>query len=249
MKTTKIYDEDMKGFTRSYHSDFVENVNPIEYYKNLEKEVNIQTIKDILFMKNPLIASTLDESFFDRMANKFLGNTFEKTENIVLHENFIKLLLTNKKSEQKKLLRGMSINYEELVAMIFKSYEYGFLYSKYVFERLPNISPEKKKPLIAHKNNDNTITKVGYTDLTDGEIKSLIEQRKVIVSHFFAKDDLWHCFFGTYNSIRGKENWKDGQSHFHYISSGFGVRKEDFILSMKKGNYLSTSIHLDYVEE
>lgn len=249
MKTTKIYDDDMKGFTRAFYSDFVEDVNPVEYYKNLEIEMNIQTIKDILFMKNSLIASTLDEEFFKRMAEKHLGSQFEEAEKIVLNENLIKLFSTNKKSEQKKLLKGMSINSMELVALIFKSHEFGYSYSKYVHEKLPNISKGKKKPILATKNKDNSITKVGETDLSDGEIKNLIDQRKVIVSHFFVKGDFWHCIFGTYKSIYGRENWKDGQPHFHYISSAFGVTKEDFILSMKEGNYLSTSIHINYKQD
>ena len=46
----------------------------------------------------------------------------------------------------------------------------------------------------------------------------------------------------------GKENWKDGQPHFHYISSGFGISKNDFIESMRTGNYKSTSIHIDLLE-
>ena len=46
----------------------------------------------------------------------------------------------------------------------------------------------------------------------------------------------------------GKENWKNGQPHFHYISSGFGIFKDDFIESMRTGNYKSTSIHIDLLE-
>ena len=84
--------------------------------------------------------------------------------------------------------------------------------------------------------------------ITKGEVKNLIEQRKVIVSHFFDKDDNWHCFFTTYNSIGGKENHKGGQPHFHYISSAFGISREDFLESMKSGQYKSTSIHIDLLE-
>jgi hypothetical protein len=245
MKTSKIYDDDMSGFTRIYHSDFVENVNPIEYYKNSELEISIQSIKDNLYMKNPLLASMLDDDFFVQKA-KEIPSYYEDAEKINLHQNYITLFTTNKKSDQVKLLRGMSLNSLELIALIFKSYEYGYMYSKYLFEKLPSILPDKIKPIIARKDKNNNIHKVGDTNLKDGELKNLIEQRNAIVSHFFEKDGLWHCFFVTYNSLGGKENWNDGQPHFHYISSSFGVKKDDFVTSMKNGNYLSTSIHIPF---
>jgi hypothetical protein len=48
--------------------------------------------------------------------------------------------------------------------------------------------------------------------------------------------------------LSGKESWKNGQAHFHYISSAFGVSKEDFIESMRTGNYKATSIHIDLLD-
>ncbi len=116
------------------------------------------------------------------------------------------------------------------------------------FENLPNGLEGKKLPKLFHIKEDGTIHKVGETDLTDGELKNVIEHRKVIVSHFFEKDDFWHCFFLTYNSIGGKENWKNGQAHFHYISSSFGISKADFIESVRTGKYKSTSIHIDLLD-
>jgi hypothetical protein len=113
---------------------------------------------------------------------------------------------------------------------------------------LPGGLEGKKLPKLFHIREDGTIEKVGETDLTDGELKNVIEHRKVIVSHFFEKDDFWHCFFLTYNSIGGKENWKNGQAHFHYISSSFEISKADFIESMRTGKYKSTSIHIDLLD-
>ena len=84
--------------------------------------------------------------------------------------------------------------------------------------------------------------------MSDKQLKHIIEQRKVIVSHFFEKDDLWHCIFLTYKSIEGKENHNFGQPHFHYISSGFEISKQDFIESMKTGHYRTTNIHFDLLE-
>lgn len=39
----------------------------------------------------------------------------------------------------------MSLNPEELMSLIFKSYtDYGYLYSKYLFENIPNGFEDKK---------------------------------------------------------------------------------------------------------
>ncbi len=249
METNKIFDENRKGFTRVFSDEKVEKVNPIEYYKTYELEKRAIVLRDLLNLKNQFLTSQLDHSFFIKKAEETLVGFFEQFEQTKVHNNFLELLNTTRKKDQVNLLKGLTINPDELMSLIFKSYsDYGFLYSKYLFENLPNGMEGKKLPKLFHIKDDETIEKVGETDLTDGELKNVIEHRKVIVSHFFEKEDIWHCFFLTYNSIAGKENHNNGQPHFHYISSGFGISKEDFIESMRNGNYKSTSVHFDLLE-
>lgn len=246
MSTHKIYDENGQGFTRIFSMDKIENVNPIEYYKTYEIEKRATSLRDLLNTKNPFLTSQLDDEFFIKKAEETLEGFFEEFENTEVHENFLELLKTARKKDQVRLLRGMTLNPNELMAFIFKSYsEFGFLYSKYLFENLPHGLEGKRLPKLFHLKEDGTVEKVGETDLTDGELKNVIEHRKVIVSHFFEREDVWHCFFVTYNSLSGKENHKNGQPHFHYMSSGFGVSKKDFIESMRTGNYRATSVHFD----
>ncbi|MBN2634920.1 MAG: hypothetical protein JXR61_01525 [Prolixibacteraceae bacterium] len=249
MNTEKIFDENNKGFTRTFSMDKVEKVNPIEYFKNYEIEKTAILLRDLLNTKNPFLASLLDNDFFIKQAKNELTGFFEKFEQIEIHENFIKLLETTRKKDQIRLLKGLSLNPDQLMALIFKSYEcFGYLYSRYLFENLPNGLEGKKLPKLIHKHDDGTIEKVGETDLKDGELKNIIEHRKIIVSNFFEKNDIWHCFFITYNSIGRKENYKNGQPHFHYISSAFSISKEEFIESMQTGNYRATSIHVDLLD-
>jgi len=246
MEAKKIYEENGQGFTRIFSSDKVENVNPVAYYKKYELEKRAIVLRDLLNAKDANLATQLDDSFFIKQAEDSLDGFFEKFENTEIHENFYKLLETERKKDQINLLKGLSLNPDQLMSLIFKSHQiYGFLYSKYRFENLPNGLEQRKLPTLIQLNEDSSIKKIGDTDLTDGELKNLIEHRKVIVSHFFEKGDTWHCFFTTYNSIGGKENWKNGQAHFHYISSAFGISKTDFIESMRTGKYKSTSIHID----
>lgn len=249
--TEKIEDEGGNGFYRVFWDDKVEKVNPIKYYKNLVLNQRATTYRDFLEMKDPLLAEKLSDDFYIQLAGQRLSEEkfWETKEQIKVPENFLKLLKTRRKKEQASLLKGLSINLDQLIALIFKSYnDYGYLYSRYRFENLPKDLASKKKPKVADISEDGVIKTIGETDLTDGQVKNMLEQRKVIIAHLFDKDDDWHCLFITYNSIAGKENWKDGQSHFHYISSAFGISREEFIKSMRSGQYKSTSIHIDLLD-
>lgn len=249
INTKKIFDKNSQDFTRIFSTYEVEKVNPVEYYKTFELERKIISLQDSLNAKNSFLTSFLDDEFFVKKAEEALVGYFEKFESTQIHNNFFELLKTTKKNDQEKLLRGMSLNPEQLMAFIFKSYnDFGFLYSTYVFENLRNGMSEKKLPKLFYLKDDGTIKKVGETDLSDAQLKNIIEQRKVIVSHFFEKDDIWHCIFVTYKSISGQENHNNGQPHFHYISSGFAISKEVFIESMRIGKYKSTKIHIDLLE-
>lgn len=247
----KIADKDGNGFYRIFWDDNVEKVNPIEYYKQYELQKRAISYRDILEIKNPILTAKLSDDFFIRFAKEKLNEEkfWEIKEQTEVPKNFLKLFETTRKKDQESLLRGLSINPEQLISLIFKSFkDYDYLYSRYRFENLPKGLENKKKPKIADISEDGVIKTVGETDLTKGQVKNMIEQRKVIIAHFFDKVDDWHCLFITYNSIDGKENWKDGQPHFHYISSAFGVTRDDFIESMKNGQYKSTSIHIDLLE-
>ncbi|WP_420154111.1 hypothetical protein [Siphonobacter sp.] len=248
MNTEKFYYGE-GGFIRFFSNGNVERVNPIEYYKNYEIKKRAILIKDSLKAENAFLTSFLKEDFFIKKAEEDIADFFDIFEQTKIHSNFLALLDATRKKDQERLLKGMSLNLNELMALIFKSFNnFGFLYSKYFFETLPAGLAGKKLPELLYLRDDGTIKKIGDTDLVDGELKNIIEHRKVIVSHFFEKDNFWHCFFLTYKSISGRETWKGGQAHFHYISSVFGISKEDFIESMRTGNYKSTSIHIDLVD-
>lgn len=249
MSTRLVFNEDRSGLVRSFSSDKVERVNPIEYHKSYEIEKRATVFKDLLYTKSPVLTSFLDDYFFEKKAIESLDGFFEEFENTEVPENFLKLLETSRKKDQVKLLKGQSLNPEQLMSLIFKSYsDFGYLYSKYSFENLLGSKEGKTLPKFFHLEEDGSIEKFGETDLTDGELKNVITQRKVVVSHFFENEENWHCIFNTYNSLAGRENWKNGQAHFHYISSAFGITKEDFVESMRTGKYRSTPVHIDLLD-
>lgn len=247
-KTIKIADENDNGFYRIFWDDKVEKVNPVEYYTNFELNKRAIDYRDILQMKAPFLAQKIPDDFYLRFAKKEIAKEkfWETKEQTDIPENFLTLLETTKKKDQISLLKGLSINPNQLIALIFKSYkEHGYLYSRYRFENLPKDLTDKRKPKIADISKEDAVKIIGDTELTEGQVKKMINERKVIIAHFLDRGDDWHCFFITYNSIEGKENHKNGQPHFHYISRAFGITRDDFIKSMENGNYKSTSVHVD----
>ena len=250
-KSTKIADEDGNGFYRIFWDDKVEKVNPVEYYKNYELNKRAISFRDILEMKDPFLAGKLTTDFYVKLAKEEIEKEkfWETKEGIEVPENFLKLLETTRKKDQVSLLKGLSINPDQLISLIFKSFnDHHYLYSRYRFENLPKDLDDKKRPKVADISKEGVIKTVGETELTEGQVKKMINERKVIIAHFFDRGDDWHCLFITYNSIDGRENHKNGQPHFHYISSAFGITRDDFIKSMENGNYKSTPIHIDLLE-
>src|SRR5882724_4382774 len=186
MSTNIIFDESGGGFTRAFSIDKVEKVNPIEYFKNFELEKRATLLYDLLYSKDPFLTSFLNQEFFLKKAKETLEGFFEKFDQINVHKNLEQLLVTDRKKDQLNLLKGLSIDPDELMSLIFKAYrDYGYLYSRYVFENLPNGLEGKKLPKLFRLREDGTVEKVGETDLSDGELKNVILHRKVIVSNFF----------------------------------------------------------------
>ena len=250
-KSTKIADEKGCGFYRIFWDDKVEKVNPVEYYKNVELNKRVITYRDILQMKAPFLAQKLSPNFYVRYAKEDIDKEkfWETKEQTEISENFLTLLETTRKKDQISLLKGLSINPDQLIALILRSFkEHGYVYSRYRFEYLPKDLVDKKKPKVVDASKEDAIKIIGDTDLTEGQVKKMINERKVIIAHILDRGEEWHCFFITYNSIGGKENHKNGQPHFHYISSAFGITRDDFIKSMENGNYKSTSVHIDLLE-
>lgn len=250
-KYREIMRPDGRSSYQVFRLDNVEKINPIEYYKNAEIYKRAILYRNVIEIKDPILAQELTNDFYTKQAMWDVENEgyCKRVENVEVHENFLKLLETTRKKDQITLLKGMSITPQQLMSFIFKSYkDYNYLYSRYTFENLSKDLYDKKTPKFAAILNDGTIETIGDTDLTTGQVKKMITERKVIIAHLFDRGNDWHCLFTTYNSIGGKENHNNGQPHYHYFSSAFGITRDDFIESMKNGTYKSTYVHIDLLE-
>ena len=131
------------------------------------------------------------------------------------------------------LLKKITVSPFQLIAFIFKAYsDYGFTYSKYRTGHHHNGLNESDLPTLIHLNNGD-VTYSGTTNLTNGQLKQVIEHRTVTISTFLDNGDNWHCFFITYQSLRGEENWENGKPHYHYISDKFGLTRDKVLTELK----------------
>lgn len=256
MKTDIIFSDDGQEFVMMDYVDKVELVSPIEHIKKCEIEQCISHIKGFLFSKDRIMAENVPNIWYIRKAIEELENIpnekrlLNKILNTKVNESYIKLINTEKKKEQEKLLKDLNITTNEMMNLFCIAYkDYDFLYSFYTFEVIPKGYENKELPKIANYSNGN-ISKIGNTDLTDGEIKQLIENRTVITAHFIEKDEMWHCFLFTDRSMKGQEKWEGGQAHLHYGSSStFNGTKKDFLQQMEQGKYKGTlSIHIPIMD-
>ncbi len=234
---TKIKVNSGNGIYTIFHSPDFEYVNPIEYYSSKTIAQHISILKDIFLLKYPNLKFELIEKYILEKEISAWEEKLKKILNIKIPINFISILSASSKKEQINLLKGLSINPEQLLAFLFTSKEnFGYLFSQYTSEHHHNGLEVENMPKLVEIKNDKVI-KVGNTTLTDGQLKQAINHRKVIVAKFIDKEDEWHCLFLTYDSIRGKESWNGGQPHYHYISDKFGIPRAEVLSQLKSRTY------------
>lgn len=247
-KETKIKVDGGNSIYSIFHSPDFEYVNPIEYYSSITIARNISILKDIFLLKYPDLKLEVIEK---KILQKETLGWSEKLKQILKTEipvNLISILSATSKKEQINLLKGLSINPEQLLAFLFKSKtDNGYLFSQYTSEHHHNGLEVKNMPKLVEIKDDK-VFKVGNTTLTDGQLKQAVNHRKVIVAKFIDKEDEWHCLFLTYDSIRGKESWNGGQPHYHYISNKFGIPRAEVLSQLKSRTYnLGSLPHIDLI--
>lgn len=230
----------------SYGED-IEFADPIQYYKRAHIESMEAKYKLMLHLRYPNLPKETVERIVYRKAKESWNDIFRKIIRTPIPKNLTQLLFANNKKEQEKLLKGLSINADQLGCFMFRAWiEHGYTLSTFHTEHLHKGVDASKLPTLINANNEEII-KVGDTTYTDGQLKQVIEHRKVIVAKFFDKDDSWHCLFTTYNSLSGNERgMKD--AHFHYISDKFGKSREQVVEQLKSRDYKLGSLpHIDYI--
>jgi ribosomal small subunit protein bTHX len=219
--------------------DTFELVDPIKYYGDYY--VTSHMIKSGI-SKSELYGKVKPSEKGKKLfiEGKILWNKkLAEIKKINIPKNLIDLLSTTKKSEQVKLLKGVVLTTDLLAALIFEACEnYGYKLSQYKSEIPQDQFDSKKMPLAYEVQDNGDVKKIGKTELSDGQLKQAINQRKMTISKFLEKDDVFHCFFTNQNSLNGVETWLGKkQPHFHYISNTFGLKKEKILKELSSKKY------------
>lgn len=227
----------------------IEYINPIEYYSESFIKPKIFFERELLLHRNSYSIQDIDKFLLKRTTE--LQEEWQKElKEIVqmpIHQNFISLLKSASKKEQIQLLKGQSLTPKQLTAFIIKAWsDFGFLFSQFSVEHLHNEKNETL-PRVAEVKGA-SVKKFGDTTMTDGRLKDIINHRKVINAKFIDKGANWHCLFISYNSLRGRETWGNGQPHFHYISDKFELKRDKVVNDLKSKHYNLPSLpHIDLI--
>lgn len=249
IRRKKIPNDDGNGFYTIYEAPDFEYVDPTKYYAESYIVTNISMMRDIILLEKPPIPIEFIEKYIHKEAVKDWFKKLKEIEATQVPENLISILKAETKKEQVKLLKNLSIAPDQLMAFIFKAWtDYGFSFSQYKSVHHHSGFDKTQMPKIVEIK-DGKVNKVGNTSLTDGQLKQAVDHRKVIVAKFFDKDSSWHCFFLTFDSLKGKESWKGGQPHYHYISDKFGIPRHKVVEQLKSKNYsLGNLPHIDLID-
>lgn len=121
----------------------------------------------------------------------------------------------------------------------------GWLLDVYYFEEHPERYDEKQKPYCYAKKNDGSVETIGHTDMSEGEMKALLHDRKTIVARVFHKGEHWHCLYHTFRGLAGEEPGENGSKpHWHYLSDKFGITREELNECMQNVDMPSSNVHI-----
>jgi len=247
VKFYKINTEDQKGSYLVFKNEDVEYTNPIEHYSNSVINHRVIILHELTkdeYEKQGISKSVAKKVILENVVKEW-NEEFKEIMDSIIPENFLLLLDSESKKEQERLLKEQSISSTTFLAFICKAWsEFGFLFSEYKSENYSMGTDKKNLPNLINVEN-NEVEKVGETNLTNGQLKQVVEHRKVIVAKILDKDENWHCFLLTYKSLSGKENWRDGKPHLHYISNKWGIARKQLVDKIKSGKHPSTSIHIE----
>ncbi len=236
-KTNRVY----RGFQPT------EDINcpPFDYFRLGHAFHSAKLFQDILKVKCPIpIPDDLVKKFILQQTDEMIA---EKLANSKPHPAIHQLLSNESLShkEQDKLLKGATLTPIDILWLNKESQDAGYLMDIYHEEKYPKKFNEKKHPVLFHQQKDGTIEKMGTTDMTEGEMRALLEQRKVVQARVFHKGLLWHCFYFTYKGLAGDESGVMGsRPHYHYLSDKSGLTWDDLIRRIKECNMPSSNVHV-----
>lgn len=239
---------DQNGEYTTYESSDFEFSDPIQYFKEIHVTIDFDFARKYLQNLFPTFPKNLIEYESRIQALKEWEKKYKEYLSIEIPKNFFDLLNADSKKKQLHLLKGQSITSDQLTAFIIRAFkDSGFTLSQYSAVHYPDEVNAEDLPLLTEINGD-SVVKIGSTDLSNDQLKHIVKFRNVIISKILDRKLNWHCFFLTFKSIFGGENWNNSTPHLHYISDKFGLSRERVVKELKNKNYkLGNLPHINFI--
>lgn len=221
------------------------NCPPFDYYRFSCAELSFKTFSERLKAQCPIDIPK------DFICNFVLSQVDANINNMLLSAplkpEIHQLLLDNSLSakEQERLLKGVVLTPVDILWLNKDAQELSYLLDVYHEETYPVKFDEKQKPYVFNQKEDGSVESIGNTDMSEGEMRALLEQRKVIQARVYHKGSHWHCFYFTYKGLAGQEKGEMGaQSHYHYVSDKSGITWNELIDCIKKCKMPTSKVHI-----
>lgn len=218
---------------------------PFDYFRLCHAKMVANMFAKVLKLKSPIpIPDYMVNKYALEETDKMIAEQFEKSKP---NETLTKVLSdgTLTKKQQMDMLQGLTISASDLLWFNKEAQEMGYLLNVYHVERYPDKFDEKKKPACFHANEDKSVTKIGNTEMTDGELRAVIEQRKVVQARLYYNGEHWHCFFFTFKGLSGLEHGEYGSKpHYHYWSDKCGMSLDKFIDCINSCKMPASEVHI-----
>lgn len=248
MTTYKYEDGDKELFANEM--DEVENVSyrdtmikfhasstapVLKAYLDKEKKCRLPYNDDIVYRAASMIAEKTYENFTKCSFDSCFESLFKKELS---------------KKEQICLLKGAQLTETQLFSLFNFAEECGYKFSHYKWRGNPKSVKEEKLPSFMHMKDDGSIEYIGETTLTEGQMRTIINQADVLIVRIFDNGSHWHCFLQTYKGLKGMESGVQGsRPHLHYLSDSFGISKADLVKMIKIGRYPNTPVHIPLLSD
>ena len=218
---------------------------PFDFFRFLHAEIWFKNYSWMLSVKCPVkIPDEYVRQFVLDRTDELIAETLAKSKlKPELHQLLIDDNLSYK--QQNKLLKGLTLRGADNLWFNKDAQELGYLLDIYHEETYPDKFKTKKMPVVFNQKEDGTMDTIGTTDMTDGEMRSLLEQRKVVQARIYHKNKQWHCFYYTYKGLAGEESGIMGSKpHYHYLSDKSGIEWDELIRRIKACDMPTSKVHI-----
>ena len=153
---------------------------------------------------------------------------------------FQQLLANNDldKDKQVNLWKGESLSGSDLFWWNWLAQGVGYLLDIYHMETAPLIYDAKKMPMLFREQQNGEMEIMGETNMSKGQMKAYLDQRKVVQTRIYHRGDTWHCFYYTLRGLAGEEGKRP--PHYHYLSNKWGITRWELMersLSLRRFRY------------